>query len=257
MESKIFELPELTRKEFKTHLDLGHFESVIIPTGSIEQHLDHLSMNLDIQMSRYVATQAATKLYPKTLVVSPISFGIAEHHMYFPGTLSAKPGSWLSILFDLIESILRHGIKKILILNGHGGNITPVNGIIEQWQLNLYATQNTTIQSQISDSLENHYEYLDAILKNKKNDIDIKFLSYWDLIPENLINSILETKEYPGHATEFETSLAMYAIPESVRFEKLKSSKEIGVNKASASKGEKLAKEAITQTIQTINNMTQ
>ena len=214
-------------------------------------------MNLDIQMSRYVATQAATKLYPKTLVVSPISFGIAEHHMYFPGTLSAKPGSWLSILFDLIESILRHGIKKILILNGHGGNITPVNGIIEQWQLNLYATQNTTIQSQISDSLENHYEYLDAILKNKKNDIDIKFLSYWDLIPENLINSILETKEYPGHATEFETSLAMYAIPESVRFEKLKSSKEIGVNKASASKGEKLAKEAITQTIQTIKNMTQ
>ena len=42
MESKIFELPELTRKEFKNHLDLGHFESVIIPTGSIEQHLDHL-----------------------------------------------------------------------------------------------------------------------------------------------------------------------------------------------------------------------
>ena len=72
-----------------------------------------------------------------------------------------------------------------------------------------------------------------------------------------MINSILETKEYPGHATEFETSLAMYAIPESVRFEKLKSSKEIGVNKDSASKGEKLAKEAITQTIQTIKNMTQ
>ena len=38
MGAKIFELPELTRKEFKNHLDLGHFESVIIPTGSIEQH---------------------------------------------------------------------------------------------------------------------------------------------------------------------------------------------------------------------------
>ena len=161
MESKKFELPQFTREEFKNRLEMGHFKSVIIPTGSIEQHLDHLSMNLDIQMSRYIATEAATKLYPKTLVVSPISFGIAEHHMHFPGTLSAKPGSWLSILFDLIESILRHGIKKVLILNGHGGNIAPVNGIIEQWQLNLYATQNESIKSQLPDSLENHYEYLE------------------------------------------------------------------------------------------------
>ena len=257
MKSKIFELPKLTRKEFKNHIDLGHFESVIIPTGSIEQHLDHLSMNLDIEMSRYIATQAAKKLYPKTLIVSPISFGIAEHHMYFPGTLSAKPGSWLSILFDILESILRHGLKKILILNGHGGNIQPINGILEQWQLNLYATQNPTIKSQFPKSIENHYEYLDVVLKNKNNNIDIKFLGYWDLIPENFINSILDTKEYPDHATEFETSLAMYAIPESVRFEKLKSSKETGVNKASVSKGEKLAKKAIAETIQTIKKMTE
>ena len=53
MESKIFELPELTRKEFKNHLDLGHFESVIIPTGSIEQHLDHLSLSFLLPPSNY------------------------------------------------------------------------------------------------------------------------------------------------------------------------------------------------------------
>ena len=211
MESKIFELPELTRKEFKNHLDLGHFESVIIPTGSIEQHLDHLSMNLDIQMSRYVATQAATKLYPKTLVVSPISFGIAEHHMYFPGTLSAKPGSWLSILFDLIESILRHGIKKILILNGHGGNITPVNGIIEQWQLNLYATQNTTIQSQISDSLENHYEYLDAILKNKPHRASAEHAAHIIEVMEAIDISIKNKKMIEIHSNFTQPKLMDWA----------------------------------------------
>ena len=234
---------------------MGHFQSVIIPTGSTEQHLNHLAVNMDIEMSQYIATKSAEELYPNTLITSPISLGIAEHHMHFPGTISAKPGSWLSIIFDLIESILRHGIKKVLILNGHGGNVTPIQGVLEQWQLNLIATQNTSIKTTLSSDLENHYQYVDSVLNNKENDVDIRFNSYWDYIPENFANSILETQEYPGHAGEFETSLAMYAIPYIVRFNKVYSSKESGIQKASFEKGRELAAQAINGTISTIKDM--
>ena len=255
MNPKICQLPLFTREEFLHHIKLGHFQSVIIPTGSTEQHLNHLSMNMDIAMSRFIAAKAAEQLYPNTLITSPISFGIADHHMHFPSTISAKPGSWLSIMFDLIESILRHGIKKVLILNGHGGNVAPVEGVFEQWKLHLVANQNMSIKSIMPAKIENHYEYLDAIVNNERNDVDIRFNSYWDFIPKNIINCILETKEYPGHAGEFETSLAMYAIPDIVRFDKIKSSKEIGIQKASSEKGEELAKQAIKGTIAAIRNM--
>lgn len=255
MNSKVFHLSSFTREEFFNHIQMGHFQSVIIPTGSTEQHLNHLAVNMDIEMSKYIATKSAEELYPNTLITSPISLGIAEHHMYFPGTVSAKPGSWLSIIFDLIESILRHGIKKILILNGHGGNVAPVQGVFEQWQLNLIATQNTPIKAMLPADLENHYQYVDSVLNNKENDVDIRFNSYWDFIPENLVNSILETKEYPGHAGEFETSLAMYAIPYIVRFDKVYSSKELGIQKASFEKGRQLATQAISGTIATVKDM--
>ena len=255
MDIKSFQLQSFTREEFLDHLKLGNFKSVIIPTGSIEQHLNHLSMSMDIDMSRFIAQKASEKLYPNVLITSPVSFGVAEHHMHFPGTISAKPGSWLSALFDVIESVLRHGIKKILILNGHGGNIAPIEGVFEQWKLYLIATQNTSIKSIIPSDIKNHSEYLDAILNNDENDIDIRFNSYWDFIPKRIIDSILETKEYPGHAGEFETSLAMYALPNIVRFDKVKSSSEIGIQKSSSHKGKELANQSIMGVVNTISEM--
>ena len=99
MDTKLFQLQSLTREEFLEHQKLGHFKSAIVPIGSVEQHLNHLSMSMDIDMSRFIAEQAAEKLYPNVLITSPVSFGIAEHHMFFPGTISAKPGSFLSSIF--------------------------------------------------------------------------------------------------------------------------------------------------------------
>ena len=255
MDIKLFQLQSLTREEFLDQQNLGHFKSAIVPIGSIEQHLNHLSMSMDIDMSRFIAEKAAEELYPNVLITSPVTFGIAEHHMYFPGTVSAKPGSFLSSIFDVLESLLRHGVKKILLLNGHGGNISPINGIFEQWKLNLIATQNSSIELFNKKVINNHSEYIDAVLDNEKNEIDIRFNSYWDFIPEQMINSILETKEYPGHAGEFETSLALYALPNIVRLDKLQSSNEIGIQKSSSDKRKKLAIKSINGVVNSINEM--
>ena len=93
------------------------------------------------------------------------------------------------------------------------------------------------------------------ILSTFNTYFDIRFNSYWDFIPEEMINSILETKEYPGHAGEFETSLAMYALPNIVRLDKLQSSNEIGIQKSSSDKGKKLAIKSINGVVNSINEM--
>ena len=73
MNSKVFDLYSFTREEVSDYIEMGNFQSAIIPTGSTEQHLDHLAVNMDIEMSRYIATKSAEELYPNTLITSPIS----------------------------------------------------------------------------------------------------------------------------------------------------------------------------------------
>ena len=82
---------DLTRREFREALAEGKFQTAIIPTGSIEQHLEHLAMEHDIRMATHVAEQAARQLYPQVIVTLPIRAGISEHHMRHQGTVSAKP----------------------------------------------------------------------------------------------------------------------------------------------------------------------
>ena len=120
MNDKEMYLSKMTRREFREKREKGFFEVAIIPTGSIEQHLEHLALEQDIACSNYIAEQVARQVYPKAVVGVPISFGIAEHHMTFPGTLSVKPHNWLGIVFDVVESFLRHGITKILLLSSQG-----------------------------------------------------------------------------------------------------------------------------------------
>ena len=105
-------LAKLTRREFREALERGEFQTAIIPVGSNEQHLEHLAMEHDTASSTHVAVEAAKRLYPQVIVNVPMAVGISEHHMVHKGTVTAKPGSWLAVLFDAVESLVRHGVKK-------------------------------------------------------------------------------------------------------------------------------------------------
>ena len=226
MTEKQVRLERLTRREFREARLDGQFRSAIIATGAIEQHLEHLTLEQDIASSTYVAERVAEKLYPDVIVAVPVSIGISEHHMEHPGTLSAKPGSWLAVLYDSIESLVRHGINKVLVLNGHGGNRTA-DRVIRQWQLHLEHTAGT--QASVNDS----------------KPIDLRFLSYWEAIPDDFVEQVQETKGFPSHAKEFETSIMMYIAPDNVRTDSIGLSKDTGASVASASKGEKLVNRAV------------
>lgn len=213
-------LGRMTRREVREALARGWFQTAIVATGSIEQHLEHLAMDYDISAASWVAEQAARRLYPQVIVAVPVSVGISEHHMLHPGTLTAKPGSWLAVLFDAVESLVRHGVRNVLILNGHGGNEAPVGGILRQWQLHF------------------HLRHPEA---------SVEFHSYWDLSRAEA-EQICDT-EVPGHATEYETSMALALFPEKVRHDALDNQREQQQLLATAEKGALLAEAAVAQTV--------
>ena len=95
------------------------------------------------------------------------------------------PGSWLGVLFDTIRSMHHAGFTNILVLNGHGGNVAPCEGIWPQFLQRL--------------------------------EINLQFHSYWDLMDPAVAEANLTTGRWPGHAQEFETAFALAAFPENVR----------------------------------------
>jgi creatinine amidohydrolase len=157
----------------------------IIPVAATEQHLEHLAMEHDWRSVLYIATEVAHRVAPRVLIAPTLSIGISEHHMRHPGTLSAMPGSWLGVLHDSIRSMHQAGFKNILVLNGHGGNIAPCEGIWGQFQ--------------------------------QRFEINLQFRSYWEFLPPELAQRHLKTGRFPGHAQEFETAFALAAFPENVR----------------------------------------
>lgn len=186
MDTKEVMLDKLTRKEVRESLEAGRIKAAIIPVGSIEQHLEHLPLCHDSASCVYVAREVALKLYPQVIVAVPMNIGISEHHMMHKGTLSAKPGSFLAVLYDACESLIRHGVENILILNGHGGNVAPINASINQF-------------------------------RRRFPDINLHCHSYWDFTPRDLAEKIMVTKSVPGHAQEYETAFALAIFPDSVR----------------------------------------
>ena len=126
-------LAKHTRREFRQRMESGELKACIIPVAATEQHLEHLAMEHDFRSVMHVAVEVAKKLDPQVVVAPSMSIGISEHHMRHQGTLTAMPGSWLGVLFDTIRSVHHAGITNILVLNGHGGNVAPCEGIWGQF----------------------------------------------------------------------------------------------------------------------------
>ena len=207
---------ENTRREFRELLESGTLNAVIVPTGSTEQHNEHLAMIHDTASVILVAQQAALQLYPRALVATPVSVGISPHWMDRKGTLTLKKETFLAVVFEICESLKIHGVKNILVLNGHGGNAAPLK--------------------------ESEADF------RQKLGINLRVNCYWDGYPPDVVKKYMESGHLPGHASEFETSFAMAAFPERVHWEGVdyeKAKPGLGIKTAAAAKqDEAFAKEA-------------
>ncbi len=100
----------------------------ILPVGAIEQHGPHLPLDTDAFDAEYLAKRVAEACSdPKPLVLPLIPYGVSYHHEDFKGTLSISNDTLSRIVYDIGVGVARNGFKKMLIINGHGGNIPALN----------------------------------------------------------------------------------------------------------------------------------
>ena len=162
----------------------------ILPAGSLEQHGPHLPVTTDTA-SASAAAIAAARLVANDVPVAVLPglwLGLSEHHLPFGGTISVDYAAYRAILEGIVRSLHALGFARLLIVNGHGGNIDPL--------------------AVASRELAVAY------------DLPIVATTPWFLAPDR-IAAIFESDTAPKHACEGETSVMMAVAGDIVKADKL------------------------------------
>ena len=111
-------LAEMSWEEVKEYLERDN--RVILPLGATEQHGRHLGLGKDAVEAEAIARGAGER---SGVAVAPtLNYGMSHAHLSFPGTLSLRPTTLIAVLEDLFRALYRHGFRRVLVVNGHGGN---------------------------------------------------------------------------------------------------------------------------------------
>ena len=160
--------------------DIKKVKSVILPIGSVEQHGLHLPLATDAIIAQSLSVEAGRRL--KIPVLPTLYYSHSPEHMGFPGTITISKIAFLKYLSEICNSLERSGIKRIFIVNGHGGNC----------------------------------RLLDILEKRAKNSKSIVIIdAAWEIVE----GAGIDTKDM-CHADELETSLLLYLRPKFVRTNK-------------------------------------
>lgn len=146
---------------------LQHDDRVILPIGSTEQHA-YLSLCVDAILAEEVAVAAAE---PLGIPVYPaVPFGLAPYFMAYPGTVSLRTSTYVALITDLLDSLSKHGFRRIMIVNGHGGN-QPAAALAQEWAAerpghrirfhNWWNAPRTWRKVQEIDSLASHASWME------------------------------------------------------------------------------------------------
>jgi creatinine amidohydrolase len=158
---------------------------VVIPIASLEQHANHLPVNTDSNIVSTVAKRAAQAVEFPALVLPAVWTGYSPHHMRHPGSVTLKYHTFVEVLTQVATSVHHHGFRKILLLNGHGGNTAIVAGMRTK-------------------------------LAEEDGVASVVGCDYWDApgVPEAMRRLCPVDRGFVGHAGEFETSVQMHLQPE-------------------------------------------
>jgi creatinine amidohydrolase len=171
---------------------------VILPVGVVEEHGAHLPLGLDSFAAEIYAEAAAPHLEEKgyDVVIAPtISYGVARAAIDFPGTLSLEPETLKTLVVDIGRSLARHGLHRMVILNGHR-DLSHMKALEEARGLLL---KEKTAQ---------------VLCVGFTSDPDLTAACYREGIAQ-LSRSLRPDRE--GHGGEWETSLALHAFPSLVK----------------------------------------
>jgi creatinine amidohydrolase/Fe(II)-dependent formamide hydrolase-like protein len=158
-----FWIQELTRPAFEDWLENEPEPVVIIGIGAIEQHGLHLPLGTDSLGVVEFIHRVASKT--NSVCIHPCWAGYSPHHMAFKGTITLSDDTLLGILLDTIESLADHGIKRIILINYHGGNtnITKLAAQIAKRRFNVMVAtpegpKETETAKKILDRVDRYFE---------------------------------------------------------------------------------------------------
>lgn len=161
---------------------------IVIPIAALEQHGHHLPVFTDSMLLGEIVRRAKQSLADRVLFAPLMWLGNSEHHLEFSGTLSAAPRTYLNLLNDLAENFLHHGFRRIVFVNGHGGNDVPGRQAIFELR-------------------QRHRE---------RDDLLLLMATYWSLGANPWeADASIEQREM-GHACEWETSMILRLAPDLV-----------------------------------------
>lgn len=176
-----------TREELTDKAQKGY--AVVIPLGATEQHGPHLPVGTDSMICRQVSLGSVALAQSKgvKLLLAPVlAIGCSDHHLAFGGTLSFASATYLSMLADIGESLVKDGFRRIIFLNGHGGNEN----------LMYQAAQDLAVRHPVWTAAA----------------------SYWSIASDAIAAAdAAQVGRVPGHAGGFETSLILAISPDMVR----------------------------------------
>lgn len=97
-------------------------EMVLIPVGAHEQHGPALPVSTDTLTAQVLCSLVGTLIGPRIAIAPAIPWGVSWHHQGLPGTISLREETLIALIFDQVESLYRQGVKRVLLINTHGGN---------------------------------------------------------------------------------------------------------------------------------------
>jgi creatinine amidohydrolase len=221
---------------------------VLAPIAACEQHSRHLPTFTDTILVTAVAEGAEKQMPDKIVLLPTLWLGASAHHLRFGGTLSAEVDTHITMLCDLLTPLLEAGYQRILVLNGHGGNIDTMHVALRK------------LQPKFANRL-------------------VAAASYWELAEKELAGLAEGPRKSMGHACECETSMILALRPELVQrnqiendpprdepisrglftAEDMKQKTDHGAvgypELASAEKGKKFLEAAVTRTVEVIEAM--
>jgi creatinine amidohydrolase len=104
-------------------------DRVIVPLGSTEQH-GYLSLGVDAILCEQVSIEAAEE--PGVPVLPVVPFGLTPTFTAYPGTVNLRISTYLALVRDVLDSLRDQGFRRILLVNGHGGN-APASNLAQEW----------------------------------------------------------------------------------------------------------------------------
>jgi creatinine amidohydrolase len=164
---------------------------VLAPIAACEQHSWHLPTITDTLLVTAVAEGVEKNLPERVLLLPTQWLGASSHHLRFGATLSAEVDTHIDLLCDLLRPLVDDGYQRLLLLNGHGGNIDTMHVALRRLQ-SVYP------QRQLSAA------------------------SYWELAEQELAALAEGPRKTMGHACEFETSMVLALRPELVRGDQIR-----------------------------------